>query len=356
MIQLKTILMDHPLLFTPVTTSQDETLFGVATPENSAVSTVCFLSQPQHIELIQSLKSSVWITTETFWSKNETALKSASLNHPATVLTCKNLQVAMAHVLRYFDRRPELMAFPVGVSAQSWIHPSTHIESGVTIAPFVTIGPNVKIGKGTIIGPHTTIEGEVEIGTNCLLESQIFVGRQTQIGNDCRIKPFASIASDGYGYAPLADGILKIPQIGKVILEDQVDIGSGTCIDRATLTQTRIGQGTKIDNLVHIAHNCDIGKYCFITACFAVAGSTKIGDYFVTGGSSCVGDHVTIVNKVTLAGATVVTSDIEKPGAYGGNPVQPMSEYLRTRSSTAQLPAFRKQLSKVLKKLEIENI
>ncbi len=355
MVYLRTILNDHPLLFTNVYGDSTTPLEKVAPPEESSASSICFLSQPTHLKLLENLKSPLWIIAEIFWNKNSESIKNAAQKLNASILTCRNLQLAMAHILNYFDRSQSLLAYPLGISPSSWVHPSAQIELGVTIAPFSTIGPNVKIGAGTIIGSHCTIEGDVEIGSNCLLEGHIFIGRQCKVGNACRIKPFASIGSDGYGYAPSADGILKIPQIGIVVLEEQVDIGSGTCIDRATLTHTRIGKGTKIDNLVHIAHNCDIGKYCFITAGFAMAGSSKIGDFFMTGGSTSVGDHVVIAEKVTLAGATVVTSNIEKSGAYGGNPVQPMNDYLRTRSTLAKLPSLRKQMTRVLKLLGLED-
>lgn len=354
MVNLRTILDDHPQLFSNVYGNTTAPLKKVSLPEDSTEDSICFLSQPSHLGLLANLKSPLWIIAENFWNKNTEAIQSAARSPNSTILTCRNLQVAMTHILRYFDRRQSLLAYPLGISPQAWIHPSAQIGAGVTIGPFSTIGPNVKIGAGTLIGPHCTIEGESEVGSDCLLEGHIFIGRQCKVGNSCRIKPFASIGTDGYGYAATDKGVLKIPQIGIVNIEEQVDIGSGTCIDRATLSQTRIGKGTKIDNLVHIAHNCDIGQYCFITACFAMAGSSKIGDFFMTGGASCVGDHVVIADKVTLAGATVVTGSIEKSGAYGGNPVQPMNDYLKTRATTSHLPQLRRQVNRILKHLGIE--
>jgi UDP-3-O-[3-hydroxymyristoyl] glucosamine N-acyltransferase len=261
----------------------------------------------------------------------------------------------MAHVLHYFDQRDKLRSFPDGISPLSWIDPTAQLGSGVTIAPFTTIGPHVHIGDNAVIGPHCIIEGGSKIGQHCYIEGHIFIGRQCEVGDYCRIKPFASIGSDGFGYAPTPQGALKIPQIGNVVLENYVDVGSGTCIDRATMSTTRIGFGTKIDNLVHIAHNCEVGRYCFVTACFAMAGSSKLGDFFMTGGATAVGDHVTITEKVTLAGASVVTSNIDKSGAYGGHPVQPMQDFLRTRSIMTQLPEMRKQLQRIVKHLGLQD-
>jgi UDP-3-O-[3-hydroxymyristoyl] glucosamine N-acyltransferase len=355
MLAFQTLKQDHPELFELVHGTTSGPFLSVAPPEASLNTSISFLSQPSQLPLLTEIKSQLWIVTEALWQKHGGELTAAATPVSAAIATCRNLQVSMAIVLNYFDRRMELLAFPRGISAQSWIHPSAIIEADVCIGPFTTIGPNVKIGAKSVIGAHCTIEGEVEIGRDCYLESHVFVGRQCRIGNECRIKPFASIGSDGFGYAPSPNGVLKIPQLGIVILEDQVDVGSGSCIDRATMTQTRIGRGSKIDNLVHVAHNCDIGKYCFLTAGFAMAGSSKIGDFFMTGGCSAVSDHVVIADKVTLAGASVVTGSIEKPGAYGGNPLQPMQDYLRTRSSLAHVPQIRKQLNRIMKHLGIED-
>lgn len=353
MLKTDQLLQEHSLLFQVAVKNPTPTLLQVTPPEISTADSVTFLSTPHHIPLLPSLKSPLWIVTEALWTKCSKDFLEQTSGRGITILTCKSLQVAMAIVLSYFDRREALLALPKGISPQAWIHPSARIAPGVTVGPFTCIGPDVQISSGCIIGPHCTIEGESHLGENCYLESHVFIGRQSTLGRHCRIKPFASIGSDGYGYAPTGNDVLKIPQVGKVIIEDYVDVGSGSCIDRATLTVTRIGHGTKIDNLVHIAHNCEVGKYCFITAGFAMAGSSKIGDFFMTGGTSAVGDHVVITNKVTLAGASVVTGNITESGSYGGNPLQPLQDHLKTRASLAHLPQLRKQVSKVLKHLNL---
>lgn len=355
MIELKKIFSDHPELFETVFGPTDVSFEKVTPPDSSGTNALCFVSTTSQLASLDATHSKLWVASKALLAKQRDALLTLAQAHSATLLSCANIQVAMAHTLKYFDRHPELMAFPSGISPQSWIHPTARIGKNATIAPFCTIGPNVEINEGAIVGPHCLIEGEAIIGAHSFLEGHVFIGRQVQVGHHCRIKPFASIGTNGFGYAPTNEGALSIPQIGTVVIEDHVDIGSGTCIDRATITQTRIGRGTKIDNLVHIAHNCDIGKYCFVTAHFAMAGSSKIGDFFMTGGTSAVGDHVTIHEKVTLAGASVVTSDIDKPGAYGGNPVQPMQDYLKTRSISGQLPQMRKQLHKIIKHLGLED-
>lgn len=361
MITLQTILVDHSEVFELIydhsaERSSPATYRCVSTPEAPIPESIIFLSKNSHSSLIDSHHKTLWIMTQDLWEKSQTSFLDLAKKHQNSILICRNLQMAMAQILGYFDRRESLFAFPLGISPQSWIHPSAIIESEVSIGPFTTIGPNVIIQKGSHIGPHCIIEGEAHIGAGCFLEGHVFIGRQTQIGNRCRIKPFASIGTDGYGYFPAKNNAIKIPQIGKVIVEDFVDIGSGTCIDRATITHTRIGKGTKIDNLVHIAHNCDIGQYCFITACFAMAGSTKIGDHFMTGGASSVGSHLSIANDVTLAGASVVMSDIPVAGQYGGHPLQPMKSYLKTQVVLNQLLSLKKQINLVLKHLNLNTL
>ena len=352
MINIKKILLDHPSLFELVKSSNNEpNLIKVTIPQESTNQSISFFSNTSHLHLMEQCSSSLWIMTTTLWDKHSTTIDSAATKNGSSVLTTKQLQISMTAILQYFDRRLELLSMPPGISTMTWIHPSALIEKGVSIGPFTTIGPNVQIKSGTSIGPHCTIEGDTSIGNSCYLESHVFVGRSSEVGNHCRIKPFATIGSDGFGYAANESGATKIPQIGKVVLEDYVDIGAGTCIDRATISKTRIGRGTKIDNLVHIAHNCDVGQYCFITAGFAMAGSSTLGDFFMTGGKVAIGDHVNIPSKVTLAGATVVTSNIEKSGSYGGNPALPMQDYLRTRATLANLPQMKKDISKILKHL-----
>lgn len=347
MVTLKDIIQEHSDFFGLLQGHLNSNLLGVLPPDQATQDHLCFISNDK--QWISALNSSCtnWIVLEKYISTIHKDRWPQAIN----MLTCKNTSVAMALVLSYFDDRKKLLPFSQGISPHSLVHPTAEIGQNVIIAPFVTIGPEAQIGDHVIIGPHCTIEGKVQIGSHSWLESHIFLASHTQLGSHCHIKPFAAIGSDGYGFAPFNDNILKIPQIGKVIIEDYVQIGANTCIDRATLTETRIGKGTKIDNLVHIAHNCKIGNYCMITARFAVAGSTFIEDHFVCGGSVAIGDHVHITKNVTLAGASIVTGDIKEPGAYGGNPIQPMGDYLKTRASVSHLPQLRKQMSKVLKHL-----
>jgi UDP-3-O-[3-hydroxymyristoyl] glucosamine N-acyltransferase len=196
------------------------------------------------------------------------------------------------------------------------------------------------------------IEKEALIGARSILHSLIHIGADCEIGEDCEIHPHTTIGADGFGFVPDAQNLNhKVPQLGKVILEDRVEIGASCTIDRATLGETLIGAGCKFDNLIHIAHNCVIGKNALLAGGFAVAGSTHIGDNFKAGGAASVADHVHICDNVTIGGYSGVTKDITEPGAYTGYPLQPWREGLRTLASLPNVPEMRRELAELRKSL-----
>ena len=182
------------------------------------------------------------------------------------------------------------------------------------------------------------------------MHPHVFVGAACEIGNACEIHPHATIGSDGFGYAKDASGKpRKIPQLGTVKIGDEVEIGGNCAIDRATLTATYIRSGAKLDNICHIAHNCDLGENGFYTAGFMMAGSTTIGRNFMTGGNSVVGPHLRVADDVVLAGRSTVTNNVTEPGQYGGYPLQPLREALKTLVALGQLNDMRKKLNGLIK-------
>lgn len=345
------ILLDrHSELFSPIMGSFNKPLEAILPPDRANDRSLCFVQKEADFNLAVAKGCTSIAIDEKLASET---LKASLENLNLTIISFKNFQLALAHSLRFFDNHLKALAHSHGVSPHAQIHPTAKLGKNVTIAPFTQIGANSVIGENSIIGPNCTIEAGVKIGTDTHLQSHVFVGYDCEIGSHCTIKPFATVGSSGYGFAPTKTDILKIPQVGITIIEDYVEIGANTCIDRATLTETRIGKGTKIDNIVHIAHNCVVGKYCLITAGFATAGSSIFGDHFICGGQVSVADHIEICSNVTLAGASVVTNDIIEPGAYGGSPLQPMTDYLKTKASLAHVPKLRKQMTKILKHLGI---
>lgn len=232
------------------------------------------------------------------------------------------------------------------------IHPTAELGANVKVGPYAVIGAQCKIADDSHIASHAVLESECIIGKGCQVFSNATIGWKTQMGDFCVVQSGSMIGSDGFGYATDAKGAHhSIPHQGRVVLGHHVHIGAGSQIDRGTYGDTTIGDQTKIDNLVHIAHNCKVGKSCFLTAGFLMAGSSEVGDFFITGGSTVVTGHIKVTNNVQVAGVSVVHKSIDKPGSYGGYPLVPLKEHLKNIASLGKITTFRKDLNKVLKKL-----
>lgn len=272
-----------------------------------------------------------------------------------TLLTTPNISMAMAEILPLFDFKLNKLSEVKGIHPSAFVDSTAKIGSNVKIAPFAYVGKDCLIGDNSIIGPHCTLEMESQVGEFTTLHASVFVGTRCRIGNHCEIHPNTTIGSDGFGYFSTGKGSpQKIPQIGNVLIEDFVEIGSCCSIDRATLTSTKIKSGTKLDNLIHIAHNCEIGENGMIAAGFMMAGSTKIGRNFMTGGNSVVTGHIEIADGVVLAGRSTVTKSILESGSYGGYPLEPLKDALKTLANLSNLSEMRKILNKVVKHLNLE--
>lgn len=277
-----------------------------------------------------------------------------------TTLLSPNPKLAMALIGQKYLIKPRIQShFAFGqtqVHPTALIHPSAEISSGCQIGPYSVIGPNCKIGDNSKIASHVTMESNVTLGDSCTIFSHVSLGQDTVMGDFCLVQSQSCIGSDGFGYATSNKGEhFGIPHTGLVRLGNHVHIGAGTQIDRGTFGETVIGDFTKIDNLVHIAHNCKIGKSCLLTAGFLMAGSSEIGNYFVTGGATVVTGHIKITDHVQIAGLSCVQKSITKPGKYGGYPIKPLAEHLKTTATSAKLVEFRKDLNKVLKHLNINS-
>lgn len=218
--------------------------------------------------------------------------------------------------------------------------------------PTAVIDPTAKIGKNVLIGAHVVIEANAVIGDNTILHPLVFVGARTQIGKNCEIHPHTTLGSDGFGFVADKNNVRhKIPQLGFVVLEDNVELGANCTIDRGTLHETRIGQGTKFDNLCHMAHNSRVGKNCVLAAGIKIAGSTSIGDNCMFGGDVSITDHIHITDNVIVGGRSAVTKDITKAGAYTGFPLEPMRDGVRTLANLANVTSMRQDLHKIKKHL-----
>jgi len=221
---------------------------------------------------------------------------------------------------------------------------------GTAIEPKAVVGQNVKIGAHCRIMAGAVIENDAVIGDETVVHPLAVVGYGCRLGRQVVICSGSVIGSEGYGFAQDKERKSHpIPQTGIVVIEDRVRVGANSCIDRATYHATRIGAGTKLDNLCHVAHNVNIGQDCLLTAMLCVAGSTKIGDRVITSGQTGILDHVSVCSDTVLLHRAGVSKDIDVPGAYGGAPVLPLSEYLKNTAVFRTATKLRKQVNDLLK-------
>ncbi|MGE0653689.1 MAG: UDP-3-O-(3-hydroxymyristoyl)glucosamine N-acyltransferase [Alphaproteobacteria bacterium] len=223
--------------------------------------------------------------------------------------------------------RPGPATATAGVSAQASVDPTARLEAGVTVEPFAVVGPDVEIGSGTVIGPGAVVGRSVRIGRDCVIGAGCTV-LYSLLGNRVVLHGGVRMGQDGFGYVPSPQGHRKVPQIGRVIVQDDVEIGANCTIDRGANRDTVIGEGTKIDNQVQIGHNVVIGRGCILVGQVGISGSATLGDFVAVGGQTGIGGHLTIGHGAQIAGASAVHDDIPAGGRWGGAPAVPTSRWL----------------------------
>lgn len=238
---------------------------------------------------------------------------------------------ALGRVLFPNSIKPQSFSGFTGISSNAHISKTAIIESDVTIEAGAIIGEFVEIGSGTIVGPSAVIGAQCKIGRDCAIGPGATL-TNSLLGNRVLVHSGARLGQDGFGFTPGAKGLEKMPHIGRVILQDDVEIGANTTIDRGALADTIIGEGTKIDNLVQIAHNVRVGRNCVITGHCGLSGSVTLGDNVMLGGRVGIADHVTLGNGVQVAAASGVMNDIPDNERWGGLPAQPLKQFFRELS------------------------
>ncbi len=272
--------------------------------------------------------------------------------HEASLWSAASIQQAMSVILQLFDRKA--LSWPHGVHPTAVIDPTAQVAATAEIGPYTVIQKSAVVHDHVKLGSHVVIESGAEIGSGTSIASHVVVGAFCKIGQRCLIASHTTIGSDGFGYYSDRKGHHKIPQIGIVVIENDCEIGASCTIDRATLEQTRIRQGSKLDNHCHIAHNVEIGENSILAAGFKTAGSVKFGKNLIAGGNVDINGHIEICDNVTLAGRTGVVGSIKEPGIYAGFPEELHKNNIKTMASLPHLNKIRKQVQKIMKHLQLE--
>jgi len=262
-----------------------------------------------------------------------------------------NAYVGFVMLLKLFQ--PVMHDYFEGLSENAFIDKTARIGPGARIAALAYIGPNVTIGKNTVIYPGVVLLKNVRIGDDCILYPNVSVREECQIGNRVILQNGCVIGSDGFGFAPQDDAYLKIPQIGTVIIEDDVELGANTTVDRSTLGATVLKQGCKMDNLVQIAHNVLVGKHTVMASQSGIAGSTELGDHVTIGGQVGITGHIKIDDNVIVAAQSGVTKSLKQGEIYWGTPAIPITTQKKMDVSLRRLPDLIKKVRMLEKEIVV---
>ena len=310
---------------------------GVASLPDGGEGMLVFLDAKRQSPEITALKASALFCS----------LRDAEMAPPGiAVLAIDNPKAAFAQVARLLfptAARPGTLTGETGISTAAHVDPSASLEEGVIVEPGAVIGPHVAIGRGTIVASHAVVGAHCRIGR----DSYVGVGASIQcalIGDRVILGPGSRIGQDGFGYVPGARGLEKMPQLGRVVIQDDVEIGANTTVDRGALGDTIIGEGTKIDNLVQIAHNCRIGRHCVVAGNCGLSGSVVLGDRVMLGGGVGIADHVTIGDGAALAASSGLMHDIPAGQRWAGTPAKPLKVFFREQLTLSRLTGASKDM------------
>lgn len=319
---------------------ENATVHTFAKIEEGMPGAISFLSNPKYTHYIYDTQSSIVLVNRDFEPEKEIK---------ATLIKVDNAYESLAKLLNLYE-----MSKPkkTGIDPLAYIAPTAKIGENVYIAPFACVGDNAEIGDNTSLHPHATVGSGAKIGNNCILYPHATVYHDCRVGNNCTLHAGSVVGADGFGFAPSPEGYEKIPQIGITILEDNVEIGANTCIDRATMGATVIRKGVKLDNLIQIAHNVEVGSHTVMASQVGVAGSTKIGEWCMFGGQVGVAGHITVGNRVNMGAQSGVNGSVKDGKQLIGTPPIEFKNYFKSSAVFKKLPDMYLELASLKKELE----
>lgn len=311
---------------------QDVEIRGCNSLERAAADEVAFLANPKYASLLDSTGAGAVV------------LQPKHAERARNCLVSDNPYYDFARIAKLFSR-PE--GRHTGISDQASIHPEAVLAEGATVYPGAHIGPGTRIGSGTVLFPGVYVAEDCRIGEDCILYPGVSVLSRTEIGRSVILQPGVVLGSDGFGFAQGPQGLEKVPQMGRVVIEDNVEIGANSTVDRAALGETRIGRGTKIDNLVQIGHNVHIGTDCVIVAQVGIAGSTTVGDRVVLAGQVGLSGHLVIGDDCRVGAQSGVGRSIPSGTDVSGSPAMDHRSFLRSAALQPKLPEMHNRLKKL---------
>lgn len=317
--------------------SPELVITGISGIKDAKRGEITFVADKKSLKDISNMKASAIIVKE--------EIKGVT----ASLLIVDNPYLAFAKTLEIFHKK---FFSPLGISEETVIGNNVKFGDDVSIYPLVYISNNVSVGSRVTISPCVYIGDDVSIGDDTIIYSNVTLRENVMIGRKVIIHAGAVIGSDGFGYVQDKEKHYKIPQVGGVIIKDDVEIGANVTIDRATIGNTVIGSGTKIDNLVQVAHNVKTGKNCLLVAQAGIAGSVEMGDGVIMAGQAAVRDHIKIGNGVMVGAQSGVGHDIPDRQAFSGSPAIPHKDWLRAQSIYAKLPEILKRLRELERKIK----
>lgn len=302
---------------------------------------ISFLSNPKYTHYIYETESSVVLIN------NDVVLEKPT---NATLIRVENAYECVAQLLQIYESMKPKKS---GIDSLAFVSPSAKIGEDCYIGAFAYVGDNAEIGDGCQIYPHAVIYDNVKIGNNSTLYPNVSIYHDCKIGNNVVIHSGTVIGADGFGFAPNADGYDKIPQIGIVTIEDDVEIGANTCVDRSTMGSTYIRKGVKLDNLIQIAHNAEVGENTVMAAQVGVAGSTKVGKWCMFGGQVGMAGHISIADGTQVGAQAGITNTVKKADApIIGSPAIDAKAYMKAYAVYRRLPEMYQELNALRKEIE----